>query len=93
MNEIDYEVIECMRAYGGNFHRQLARMYACADLVNAMKMREMWAEEWQSFRAIADTVKGQDPKAFYNFSPQKAKDLGSGWCGETRRNSLAKKEF
>jgi hypothetical protein len=53
----DFEVVQAMLETGGDFVKQLGRLWMAADAYNREKIREGWDEVWRSYSNFAEILK------------------------------------
>lgn len=53
----DFEVVQAMLETGGDFVKQLGRLWMAADAYNREKIRESWDEVWRSYSNFAEILR------------------------------------
>jgi hypothetical protein len=52
----EWEILEAMEKYGGNFIQQLARLYRAADMENKRKLTSTFENYFQKYDEVATQV-------------------------------------
>ncbi len=53
----DAEAVHAMRQYGGEFVKQLANLWLCADPLNQARVKAAFFPEFDKYRAVAAQTK------------------------------------
>lgn len=52
--DLDYEIAQMMRTYGGSFVKKLAECFLSADGINRVRVKGAFPDYWQAYRQMAE---------------------------------------
>jgi len=65
----DWQVVEAMSVYGGNFVRCLAAAFKAADPTNFKKLKDAFAVVWQEYTELVQAVHQCRPLLHFSEPP------------------------